>query len=56
VLDTSAITSIDVAQLEVEGVPVVSVTVNGSVPFLFTTVFADNFAVARTVTFRDEGR
>jgi Flp pilus assembly protein TadG len=56
VLDTSAITSIDVVQSDVGGVPVVSVTVNGSVPFLFTTVFADNFAVARTVTFRDEGR
>ena len=56
VLDTSAITSIDVVQSDVGGVPVVSVTVNGSVPYLFTTVFADNFAVARTITFRDEGR
>lgn len=56
VLDTSAITSIDVVQSDVGGIPVVSVTVNGSVPYLFATVFADDFAVARTITFRDEGR
>jgi Flp pilus assembly protein TadG len=37
------------------GIPIVSVNVNGPIPYIFNLV-AGQFAVNRTVTFRDEGR
>ncbi|PYO44276.1 MAG: pilus assembly protein [Deltaproteobacteria bacterium] len=55
VMDTSTLTSPSVAQGAVGGIPVVTVTVNGSVPYL-TGLFGTNFTVARAVTFRDEGK
>jgi Flp pilus assembly protein TadG len=39
------------------GIPLVRVAVNGSVPYLFDMPgVGSSFAVARSVTFRDEGR
>ncbi len=48
---------VDVEQLTdaASGLPVVQVTVNGTVPYIFNLV-GTGFNVARTVTFRDEGR
>src|SRR5262245_46725445 len=42
-------------QADVGGVPMVSVTVTGTIPYLFG-LFGSNFGLSRTVTFRDEGR
>lgn len=50
--DNLAITA---AQATTNGVPVVSVNVAGTLPFIFNLV-TDEFDVNRTVTFRDEGK
>ncbi len=61
VMDISNISSVDVCppdggcQVTVNTIPTVTVTINGSVP-LATGFFGANFPVARSVTFRDEGR
>jgi Flp pilus assembly protein TadG len=47
--------TVDVAQPTIGGIPMVQLTVNATVPYLFN-LFGSNFPVARTVTFRDEGR
>jgi Flp pilus assembly protein TadG len=47
--------TVNVAQPLIGGIPMVQVTVNGTVPYVFNLV-GTSFTVARTVTFRDEGR
>jgi Flp pilus assembly protein TadG len=47
--------TVDVTQPTIDGVPMVQVTVNAAVPYLFNLV-GPSFSVARTATFRDEGR
>lgn len=47
--------SASVTQDTVNGIPVVEVTVTGRVNYMFNLIGPD-FGVARTVTFRDEGR
>jgi len=47
--------SVNVTQPTSNGVPMVQVQVNATVPYLFNLV-GTSFSVARTVTFRDEGR
>ena len=54
VMDTATISGVDVTQTVSAGIPVVEVQVTGTVPYMFNLV-ASEFAVARTVTFRDEG-
>src|SRR5262249_22693085 len=55
-VDTSGFT-VGVAQLVASGIPTVEVTVNGTVPFVFNLPgVGQSFTVARSVTFRDEGR
>jgi Flp pilus assembly protein TadG len=46
--------SVNLAPSTVGGVQMVSVTVSGSVPYVFG-LFGPSFTVNRTVTFRDEG-
>ena len=54
VMDTGTISGVTVSQSVQSGIPVVQVQVTGTVPYMFNLV-ASEFAVARTVTFRDEG-
>ena len=57
VLDAASVAAftVNVTQPTVGGIPVVRVTVNGSAPYIFNLGGTD-FSVARSVTFRDEGR
>ena len=55
VVDPSGLT-IAVDQPTVAGIPLVRVQVNGTVPYIFNLLGTTGFTVARTVTFRDEGR
>lgn len=56
VMDASGL-SVVVEQPTSGGIPLVRVTVNGSVPFLFNLPgVGTSFNVLRSVTFRDEGR
>jgi len=54
VVDASGL-AIDVSQPTVAGIPLVRVSVNGTVPYIFRLV-GSGFTVARDITFRDEGR
>jgi len=54
VMDTATISGVNVVQSVEGGIPVVSVQVVGTVPYMFNIVGSE-FPVARTVTFRDEG-
>jgi Flp pilus assembly protein TadG len=47
--------TVNVTQPTIGGVPMVQVTVNAAVPYLFNLA-GPTFQVARTATFRDEGR
>lgn len=57
-VDVSAITpEPEVNQTTVDGIPTVEVVVHGTVPFVFNLPgVGESFTVARSVTFRDEGR
>ena len=55
VMDPSTITGVVVGQSTVGGIPLVTVTINGAVPYLFGFLGTD-FNVERSVSFRDEGR
>jgi Flp pilus assembly protein TadG len=55
VMDPSTIGTIDLAQPTIDGIPMVQVTVNGTLPYLFG-FFGSGETLGRSVTFRDEGR
>ena len=57
VMDTSAISRVDVVQAATAGIPTVTVTITGDVPFLLNLPgVGHSFGIARSATFRDEGR
>ena len=57
VMDTSAISNVSVVQAATAGIPTVTVTITGDVPFVFNLPgVGRSFGVARSATFRDEGR
>ena len=47
--------TVSVTQPTVSSINVVTVTVNGTVPYIFNLI-GDEFIVGRSMTFRDEGR
>jgi len=56
-MDVSAISGVSVVQGTTGGIPTVTVTVSGQVPFVFDLPgVGTSFTVARSATFRDEGR
>lgn len=55
VMDPATLDAPTVTQSVANGIPVVTVGVTGSVPYVFGFL-GNNFAVNRSVTFRDEGR
>jgi Flp pilus assembly protein TadG len=55
VMPTTGLT-VNVTQPNIGGIPMAQVQVTGTVPYLFNVVGTTGFPVARTVTFRDEGR
>ncbi len=55
VMDTSTLGTPTVNQTTSNGIPIVSVTVTGTVPYIFN-IWSANFAVNLSATFRDEGK
>lgn len=57
VMDTSTLATPTLDQPTVNNVPMVRVTVTGTVPYIFNLpVVGNSFTVNRSVSFRDEGR
>ncbi len=57
IMDISAISSVEVGQAATAGIPTVTVTITGDVAFVLNLPgMGRSFGIARSATFRDEGR